>query len=264
MNINLIYERIQMEVNAGIKVLTEKGEFISPQNLIALGIFAVIGLLFCFFGLKMVRLWGAVSGFAWGFSGGACLASYLQVSDNNTLLIGLISGIVFAVLGAWLYLAGIFLVVLAAGIMGSTYFLQPADWKTFLICAGIGLIIALTALKFAEPVMMLVTGALGGGILGQAIDVFIPGENKIIRILIIIVIATAGIIIQFLMESRRRKKLHLRKAEEIRNSTSAENEVDKARALIDNMDNEIQANKTPSDELTDNEDIRIINLDDDR
>jgi hypothetical protein len=48
MNINLIYEKLHMEVNAGINILTEKGEYVSQQNLVALGVIAVIGLLFCF------------------------------------------------------------------------------------------------------------------------------------------------------------------------------------------------------------------------
>jgi hypothetical protein len=217
-----------------------------------------------FFGLKMIRLWAAISGFAWGFSGGSCLAAYFEMTDRNTLIIGLITGLILAVVGAWFYLAGIFLAVWSAGIIGSVYLLQPADWKIFLVCIGIGLFIALIALKIAEPVVMLVTGVLGGQIAGQVIDVFITGENKIMYFAITIVITVAGILIQFLQESRRRKKLHLKKAEDIRNSQSAENEVDKARALIDNMDNEIKGRQISSDNSTEEDDIQIIDLDDDK
>lgn len=47
------------------------------------------------------------------------------------------------------------------------------------------------------------------------------------------VLAVLGILVQFLMESGKRQKLHLKKLRRFANRIPPENEVDKARALLD-------------------------------
>ncbi|MGC4020182.1 MAG: hypothetical protein QM793_13795 [Muricomes sp.] len=159
----------------------------------------------------MVRIWAALVGFSAGAAGGAWAAAYFNVSDTVSLIIGLAAGIILAFLAARFYLAGVFLVSWAMGIIGSVYFIKPADWKFGLLCVGIGLVIALVALKFAEPVLMIITAVLGGAAAGQAIYGIIPVKNNILQIAAIAVLIILGIITQFLMESRRRKKLHLKR-----------------------------------------------------
>lgn len=259
MEVSLIFEKIQVEMNAGLNALSERSQNLSQYDMITLAVITVIGLLFCFFGLKMVRIWAALFGFAVGFSGGAYLADYFNVNDNISLIIGLVAGCILAVLGARFYLAGVFLVSWVMGIIGSAYFLRPADWAYALVCVGIGLIIALLTLKLAEPVTMVITALLGGAAAGQAIYGFLPAENEIIQIAVIAVLVILGVVTQFLMESKRRKRLHLKRAEEIRKKHSAANEVDKARAVLEDFDKE-----TPSDQAEDNGDIQILNLDDDK
>lgn len=259
MEVSLIFEKIQVEMNAGLNTLSERSQNLSQYDMITLAAITVIGLLFCFFGLKMVRIWAALFGFTVGFSGGAYLADYFNVSDNISLIIGLVAGCVLAVLGAKFYLAGVFLVSWVMGIIGSAYFLRPADWAYALVCVGIGLVIALLTLKLAEPVTMVITALLGGAAAGQAIYGFLPAENKIIQIAVIAVLFILGIVTQFLMESKRRKRLHLKRAEEIRKKHSAANEVDKARAVLEDFDKE-----TPSGQTEEDGDIQILNLDDDK
>lgn len=259
MEVSLIFEKIQVEMNAGLNTLSERSQNLSQYDMITLAAITVIGLLFCFFGLKMVRIWAALFGFTVGFSGGAYLADYFNVSDNISLIIGLVAGCVLAVLGAKFYLAGVFLVSWVMGIIGSAYFLRPADWAYALVCVGIGLVIALLTLKLAEPVTMVITALLGGAAAGQAIYGFLPAENKIIQIAVIAVLVILGIVTQFLMESKRRKRLHLKRAEEIRKKHSAANEVDKARAVLEDFDKE-----TPSGQTEEDGDIQILNLDDDK
>lgn len=259
MEVSLIFERIQVEMNAGVNTLSERSQNLSQYDMITLAAIAAVGLLFCFFGLKMVRIWAALFGFTVGFSGGAYLASYFNVSDNISLIIGLAAGCVLAILGARFYLAGVFLVSWVMGIIGSAYFLRPADWIYALVCVGIGLIIALLALKLAELVTMVITALLGGAAAGQAIYVFLPVENEIIGLAVIAGLVILGVITQFLMESKRRKRLHLKRAEEIRKEHSAANEVDKARAVLEDFDKE-----APSDEVEDDGDIQILDLDDDK
>ena len=259
MEVSLIFENIQIEVNKGLNILSGRGQNLSRYDMITLAVIAVVGLLFCFFGLKLVRLWAALSGFAAGSAGGAYLASYFHVSDNISLIIGLVAGLVLAILAVRFYLAGVFLAAWVMGIIGSAYYLRPADWKYAMICAGIGLIIALLTLKLAEPVMMVITGLLGGTAAGQAVYGFLPAENEMIRIAVIGVLVILGMVTQFLMESKRRKRLHLKRADEIREKHSAANEVDKARAMLENFDKEASSNQTEDDEK-----IQIMDLDDDK
>lgn len=259
MEVSLIFEKIQVEMNAGLNTLSERSQNLSQYDMITLAVITVIGLLFCFFGLKMVRIWATLFGFTVGFSGGAYLADYFNVSDNISLIIGIVAGCVLAVLGAKFYLAGVFLVSWVMGIIGSAYFLRPADWAYALVCVGIGLVIALLTLKLAEPVTMVITALLGGAAAGQAIYGFLPVEIEIIQIAVITVLVILGVVTQFLMESKRRKRLHLKRAEEIRKEHSAANEVDKARAVLEDFDKE-----TPSSQTEDDGDIQILDLDDDK
>ena len=90
---------------------------------------------------------------------------------------------------------------------------------------------------------MVVTSLFGGFTAGQAIYGLIPLDNEIVRIAAIAVLVILGVIVQFLLESKKRKRLHLKKAEEIRKKHSTANEVDKARAMMDNLDSVEPVNK---------------------
>ena len=66
------------------------------------------------------------------------------------------------------------------------------------------------------------------------------------------------------MESKKRKKQHLKKAEEIRNTQSVANEVDKARAMVDNLDQEapvMEADPDDIDEEPEDEDEAYSGMD---
>lgn len=243
MEVNLIFQKMQVEINAGLTALSSKSSNLSQEDMIMLAVIAAVGLLFCFFGLKIVRFWAAFLGLAIGVTGGSYVASYFNVSDNIAWIIGLVAGVILAVLGARFYLAGVFLVAWFLGTVASAYFMQPADWIYTLVCVGIGLVIGLITLKFAEPVTMVVTSLFGGFTAGQAIYGLIPLENEIVRIAAIAVLVILGVIVQFLLESKKRKRLHLKKAEEIRKKHSTANEVDKARAMMDNLDSVEPVNK---------------------
>lgn len=236
MNLDYILGKIQLLIQSGAGALSEKGRELTTIDTVILAAAAAAGLLFCFFGLKLVRLWAAVLGLSVGFTGGAYLASYFGLEGHIPLIAGAAAGVILAVLSGVLYRAGAFLVVWLMGIAGSACILGPQDWIFVLVCVAIGLVIALITLKFTEPVTMLVTAVFGGALAGQAGYILIPVKNWIIQIAMIAVLAVLGIIVQFLMESKRRKRQHLKKAEEIRQSTSVANEVDKARAMMENLD----------------------------
>lgn len=240
MNFDHIMTELQTQLRSGMKILTEKGHILGQAGFITLITVAVLGVLICFFGLKLVRLLATISGLAVGFLGGAYLAEYFGLEGDVPLIIGAVAGLILAVLGIRFYKAGVFWVSWILGIAGSAYIIRPEDWRFSLVCVVIGLIVGLITLKFVEPATMLLTALFGGCAAGQATYIMLPLHNDIIGLAIIAAFVILGIVVQFLQESRKRKRQHLKKAEEIRNIHSTANEVDKARAMMENLDGQAE------------------------
>lgn len=229
---------------------------------IALVILVLGGILWCFFGLKLVRVWSAILGFVLGFGIGAGAAAvFFDLEPMVILIIGAVLGVVLACLGAILYRVGIFLVAWVAGTSVAYTILIPADMTMVLVCLAIGLVVALLTLAIAEPVAMVVTGVHGAMILGDVASLFIPIEGKWVQIAAVVVFALLGIWLQFVMESGKRKKRNLKKAQEIREQQSTENEVEKARAVIDDLDSVPEEDEdSAEDETDDDDDITYVDL----
>lgn len=225
---------------------------LSSTGLIVLGIAVLIGVLWCFLGLKLVRIWSAIMGFAIGFGAAWKIASEFALEDRMLLIIGLAAGIILACLGSILYRVGVFIVVFLAGTVLAIQVFTPDSVLWMAICLGIGLVIALLTIIYAEPVTMVVTGVLGALVLGNALCFFIPLEGNLVRIVGTVLFAVLGIWVQFVLESGKRKKQSLKKAEEIREQHSAENEVEKARAMVEELEEE--------DEEKEEDDITFLDL----
>ena len=205
--------------------------------LISLGITVLLGILSCFFGLKLARFWSFLTVFVIGT--GAAAAVAMQITSDETLsgIIGLAAGIILAIVFAILKRAGMFVTAFVLGSALSIYWLRPANLIWLLVCVGIGLVFALLTIKLFVPVLMLLTGVTGAVCISQAGTVLLGHAGVELErwmvTLAFAVLAVLGILAQFLMESGKRQKLHLKKAAEIREQNSTENEVDKARALLD-------------------------------
>lgn len=216
--------------------------------LISLGITVLLGILSCFFGLKLARFWSFLTVFVIGT--GAAAAVAMQITSDETLsgIIGLAAGIILAIVFAILKRAGMFVTAFVLGAALSIYWLRPANLIWLLVCVGIGLVFALLTIKLFVPVLMLLTGVTGAVCISQAGTVLLGHagvelERSMVT-LAFAVLAVLGILVQFLMESGKRQKMHLKKAAEIRKQNSTENEVDKARALLDEeLKEEKQAEK---------------------
>ena len=80
--------------------------------LISLGITVLLGILSCFFGLKLARFWSFLTVFVIGT--GAAAAVAMQITSDETLsgIIGLAAGIILAIVFAILKRAGMFVTAL--------------------------------------------------------------------------------------------------------------------------------------------------------
>ena len=93
--------------------------------LISLGITVLLGILSCFFGLKLARFWSFLTVFVIGT--GAAAAVAMQITSDETLsgIIGLAAGIILAIVFAILKRAGMFCDCLCTW-SSTKYILAPA------------------------------------------------------------------------------------------------------------------------------------------
>ena len=208
-------------------------QVVSENMMIALIVTTVIGIFLSMFGLKLIRLWSALLGLVAGAGIGFAVTELAGLEPMIVVGATIVGGIVLAFLAGFFYRFGIFLLALLTGTYIAILFVNPQDWIFLGVCLAIGLVIALLALKFVEPIMIVVTSILGGVLAGDAIATLAELDNPIFRYGIMVLVAIVGGIIQFTLESGKRKKKNLKKAAEIREQNSTENEVEKARAMFD-------------------------------
>lgn len=208
-------------------------QVVSENMMIALIVTTVIGIFLSMFGLKLIRLWSALLGLVAGAGIGFAVTELAGLEPMIVVGATIGGGIVLAFLAGFFYRFGIFLMALLTGTYIAILFVNPQDWIFLGVCLAIGLVIALLALKFVEPIMIVVTSILGGVLAGDAIATLAELDNPIFGYGIMVLVAIVGGIIQFTLESGKRKKKNLKKAAEIREQNSTENEVEKARAMFD-------------------------------
>lgn len=225
-----------LELDKGLEALEAQSAAMSTSFMIGTGIAIAVALLWCFFGLKLIRIWSAVLGLGVGVVIGVLAAGAFRLDSTLVFVAGAVVGILLAVLGAVFYKGGIFLVAWVLGSSAGILLLQPQDWKVALGCAGAGLVAALLTIWLAEPVTMILTGLYGAFTAGTSISLLLPLESPFLRPAIIAVLAVLGITVQFLMESGKRKRRYLERARRIREENSTENEVEKARAMMEELD----------------------------
>ena len=189
----------------------------------------VVGLLICFFGLKLVKFLGALVGFFVGALIGAVIALVAGLDGLAFAGVVVAAGVILAVLSWFLYRI--------LGIASSI--LQPQSVVLTEVCAVAALVVAILAVIYVEPFVIIVTGLSGGVTAGTNIAVLAGlGENVWIGIGIGAVIAVIGIIVQFMMHSRRVGKKEKNFSEQVKEQDSMESEVEKMRHLLDDDDDD--------------------------
>lgn len=273
MNMNTIYETIQgitlSDISAALSELEQSAHELTQTEMIGLAAAAAVGLLLCLFGLKVVRLWAALMGLAVGFFAGFSAADAAGAYAVICVTAGLVAGIILAILGSALYRAGVFLTVFLSVSLFCFHLMTPENWMLTGICLVIGLMAAILSMKFLEIITILATALLGAVTAGPAVCWLLPdtGMDWLVRIALCTVFGAAGVLVQLLLESKKRKKQNLIKAAEIRQEASTANEVERARAVIDDLDSTPAEGQEPSNVssvtgMENDPNFQTINLDD--
>ena len=129
------------------------------EGLIVTGI---VGLLICFFGLKLIRLQAALVGFLMGALIGIGVAWTAGISGLTFAIVVFACGAVLAALSFFLYKFGVFCVVFCVCLGMGVQIADPQSTLPLVIVLVIALILAIVAVIFVEPVIIICTGISGG------------------------------------------------------------------------------------------------------
>lgn len=196
----------------------------------------VWGILLCVLGLKIIRVWAPVSGFILGAAAGAIPARILGLPLLEMLIAGAVAGIIVGVVAGILSRVGIFLTAFLTVLVFCALVSRPEEWIGAGICAAIGIVAAVLSIFFSKFLLIICTSLCGGIMTGTAGCMLFGFSHTVILPLSCAVLIFLGILIQLLMESGKQKKINLAKAEQIREENSTENEVEKARSIMDDIE----------------------------
>lgn len=261
MNMDEIMTGINQLSDGGIQQLQDI--YGSGQTvLIALIVSAVVGLLLCFFGLKLYRVLAALTGLVLGIVIGTVAAFGIGLSGMAIAGVIIGCGIVIAILACIFYRVGLFFWAFAIGTSIGTMILKPSTLILVLICLAIGLVAAILTAIFWRPLVVILSAVCGGISAGQAIVEMLPLENNIwITLAVCAVLAVLGMIVQFMMKSREVGKKERVYSEKFKANASMETEVEKARRLLDD---EEESDKEDDDvEYEEDDDIEYFDDDSD-
>lgn len=200
------------------------------EGLIVTGI---VGLLICFFGLKLIRLQAALVGFLMGALIGIGVAWTAGISGLTFAIVVFACGAVLAALSFFLYKFGVFCVVFCVCLGMVVQIADPQSTLPLVIVLVIALILAIVAVIFVEPVIIICTGISGGVTAGISAAAAMGLEGIWPGYAIGAVAAILGMVVQFMMHSRKVGKKEKVYAEQVKEADSVESEVEKARMVLD-------------------------------
>lgn len=192
----------------------------------------VLGALICFFGLKLVKVWGLLIGLALGFLIGIGASLMFGVEVLPAAGIGFAAGLIFAIFSFKIYRVGVFVLCWTIGSGIAVSFMNPSTMLMAVICMVIGLVLAILAVIFLEPLVIIVTSLFGGLRIGLAVSVLLNLSPDFLGYIIGGALAIIGIVIQFLLRAKEITVRELKRADEIRAERSMETEVEAARAML--------------------------------
>ena len=140
---------------------------IEQNNLIVIITALVIALLYVFFGYKLLRVYISLLGFLIGFALGIVICAVFDLSNTTAVIVIIcVCAVALAALGFWLYKAGLFVMILLSlfpiilSIVSEFTTIQPVFmWIGSILFA---LVLAILAIFFVRPVVIIVTAVSGG------------------------------------------------------------------------------------------------------
>ena len=199
----------------------------------------VVGVVLSLFGLKLVRVLTTIVSLVLGAGVGLVISHLLGWSGLTVAIVTLGCAVVLAALSFFLYRMGVFLTVFVSVLGICISVMYPGTNLMLVIYLAAALVFAILSAIFVEPLVIVVT-AVSGGVNAALAIVSLAGlsGNLLITVGIAAVIIIVGMIVQFMMHSRKIGKKEKKQAEIIKEKDSVESEVEKARLILDDFDDE--------------------------
>lgn len=199
----------------------------------------VIGLIICFFGLKLVKVIAGLLGFIIGASAGAAIAAFMGIEGIGFVVIAIVGAVILAVLSFLVYRIGVFFMTFICAIGVLIGIFSNVNTVVTVILTVVSLILAILAAVFVDPVIIIITGLCGGLSAGPLVmQLAGMGEPVWIGYVVGVVLAVLGMWVQFIMHSRKIGKEEKVIHEKARRTDSRESEIEKARMILDEEDEE--------------------------
>lgn len=186
--------------------------FFEQTSLVAIAFGVIFALCNCFFGYRLRKLWFALLGFSLGGLLGFFISTWLGQDAGIATLIGVVAGVVLALLSFKLYLCGVFL------LCGGLFFmlwsvLLPSELSAviygMLVLGGVALsiLIGIIAVKAVRPMVILTTAFSGGYTAVSGLFTLFNKEQGTLAMVLGIALGVAGLAFQFVSEKRRNAAL---------------------------------------------------------
>ncbi len=200
----------------------------------------IMGILFCFLGFKLIKVISALMGAGIGAAAGAVISSIVGASGITRIIIIFAGAVVLAALLFFLHRVGIFLMVFIA-VVSAMFVFTGAGEKTYVIAAlGAAVVLGVLAMIFADPGAIVITAITGGFSAGTGIA-SLAGltDNSFIGLGIAGGLALFGMAVQFLLCFKKSGKKEKEFGRKTKKKDSMESEVEKARMLLDEDEDEL-------------------------
>ena len=175
----------------------------------------------------------AVVGFLMGALIGIGVAWTAGISGLTFAIVVFACGAVLAALSFFRYKFGVFCVVFCVCLGMGVQIADPQSTLPLVIVLAIALILAIVAVIFVEPAIIICTGISGGVTAGISAAAAMGLEGIWPGYAIGAVAAILGMVVQFMMHSRKVGKKEKVYAEQVKEADSVESEVEKARMVLD-------------------------------
>lgn len=155
----------------------------------------IIGLLGCFFGFKLTKLFIGICGFFTGLSIGLIIAAVK--SEAKFILIALVLAIVFVILSYKLYKLGVFMIsFLNGGIVGFVigYLIFKSVKPGIVAAVIIGLIAGIISVVFTKPTIIISTSVSFGEMSGTFLALLL--SSSVLSYILPLAFIAAGIFVQ--------------------------------------------------------------------
>ena len=239
----------------------EKIDWIRQAGMIPAIVILAVAVITCFFGWKLIRVWGALSGFEIGAVIGEVAGSMIFGINEKAVFAAMAGAVIGLILFAVWKRGAIFVVTLIFGLNSVLGVLGSKQLLITGIVAVVSLILAIVAEFFSAPVVILLSSIYGGILTGVSVGALVPNFS-LISYIAGVVATVLGIVVQFMLESRKKVKQNVAKAKKIRDAESTENEVDRARYIIDHLDEvEDEVEYDEDDEYLEDEDDEYLDED---